>query len=503
VSITPSAQYRLTIRVKLDDAAGLVGAVTSAIGEAGGVVGAIDLVESDGAGSVRDIVVDAGNREHWGRILAAIEALPGVAVIDTTDRTFLLHVGGKIEQHNKHPLKTRDDLSMVYTPGVARVCKAIHDDPDKAFQYTIKRNTVAVVSDGTAVLGLGDIGPAAAMPVMEGKACLFKEFAGIDAFPICLDTKDPEEIVHTIELIAPGFGGINLEDISAPRCFQIEEQLQAALDIPVFHDDQHGTAVVVMAALLNAVKLTGRRLEDLQVLVIGLGAAGIAVTKIMLSAGVRHIVGADSRGALHVRREDYLDGSMSAVKRWYAESTNPDCRDGAPAEVIDGMDLMIGVSGARVLPAQALERMNDDAMVFAMANPNPEVIPEEAAPYVRIMATGRSDYPNQINNVLCFPGIFRGALDVRAPRITEAMKMAAAQAIADIVPDEELREDYIIPSVFNRDVAPAVAAAVAEQARSSGEAQAGHEVGFAHGDTSTPHVGAPAGMPAGAGSSGG
>jgi malate dehydrogenase (oxaloacetate-decarboxylating) len=482
VSITPSAQYRLTIRVKLDDNHSVVGQVTTAIGEAGGMVAAVDLVESDGHGSVRDIVVDASNREHWGRILGAIEALEGVEVIDTTDRTFMLHAGGKIEQHNKHPLKTRDDLSMAYTPGVARVCIAIRDDPDKAFQYTIKRNTVAVVSDGTAVLGLGDIGPAAAMPVMEGKACLFKEFAGVDAFPICLDTKDPDEIVQAVKLMAPGFGGINLEDISAPRCFEIEDRLKQELDIPVFHDDQHGTAVVVMAALFNAVKLTERRMEDLHVLVIGLGAAGVAVTKILLAAGVRHIIGADSRGALHIKRSDYLDGSMNSVKRWFAEVTNPECRDGKPADVIDGADLLIGLSGARALPAEALRQMNHDAMVFAMANPNPEVNPEEAGPYVRIMATGRSDYPNQINNVLCFPGIFRGALDVRAPSITEEMKMAAAQAIADIVPEGELREDYIIPSVFNRDVAPAVAAAVADEARASGTALAGHEVGFAQGE---------------------
>jgi malate dehydrogenase (oxaloacetate-decarboxylating) len=486
VSVTPSPQYRLTIRVKLDDAQGtLLGLLTAAIAQAGGIVGAVDPIEVDAEGSVRDIVVDASGRDHWQRILEAIAALAGVEVIDTTDRTFQLHLGGKIEQHNKHPLKTREDLSMLYTPGVARVCKAIHDDPGKAFQYTIKRNTVAVVSDGTAVLGLGDIGPAAAMPVMEGKACLFKEFAGVDAFPICLDTRDPDAIVQAVRLIAPGFGGINLEDISAPRCFEIEERLQQELEIPVFHDDQHGTAVVVMAALLNATKLTGRRLEDLHVLVIGLGAAGIAVTKIMREAGVRQIVGADSRGALHVQRSDYLDGSMNPAKRWFAEVTNPECRSGTPADVIEGADLLIGVSGARALPAQALERMNADAMVFAMANPNPEVIPEEAAPYVRIMATGRSDYPNQINNVLCFPGIFRGALDVRAPAITEEMKMAAAEAIAAIVPEEELREDYIIPSVFNRDVAPAVAAAVAEQARASGTALAGQEVGFAQGETLT------------------
>ncbi len=482
MSATPSAQYRLTIRVKLDDEQGMLGAVTSAIAAAGGMVGAVDLVEVDGGNSLRDIVVDASGRDHWGEIIAAIEALDGAEVIDTTDRTFLLHVGGKIEQHNKHPLKTRDDLSMAYTPGVARVCLAIAEDADKAFQYTIKRNTVAVVSDGTAVLGLGDIGPRAAMPVMEGKCCLFKEFAGVDAFPICLDTKSPDEIVNTVKLIAPAFGGINLEDISAPRCFEVEERLKAELDIPVFHDDQHGTAVVVMAALLNAVKLTERRLEELSVLIIGLGAAGIAVTKILLEGGVRQIVGCDSQGALHVEREDYLDGKMNKTKRWFAEQTNPDCRAGRPADVIDGADLLIGLSGARALPAEALARMNKDAMVFAMANPNPEVIPEEAAPYVRIMATGRSDYPNQINNVLCFPGIFRGALDVRAPDITEQMKMAAARAIADIVEEGELREDYIIPSVFNRDVAPAVAAAVADEARAAGTALAGQEVGFAPGE---------------------
>jgi malate dehydrogenase (oxaloacetate-decarboxylating) len=489
MSATPSAQYRLTIRVKLDDAHGLLAHVTSAIGDTGGIVGAVDLVEVEGNHSLRDIVVDGTGPEHWERILQAIGAIGGVQVIDTTDRTFQLHVGGKLEQANRHPLKTRDDLSMVYTPGVARVCLAIAEEQDRAFQYTIKRNTVAVVSDGTAVLGLGNIGPRAAMPVMEGKCCLFKEFAAVDAFPLCLDTTDPEEIVHAVKLVAPGFGGINLEDISAPRCFEIEERLKQELDIPVFHDDQHGTAVVVMAALLNAVKLTGRCLEDLRVLIIGLGAAGIAVTKILLAAGVRDIVGADSRGVLHSQREDYLDGSMNAAKRWFAESTNPDCRQGTPADVIDGMDLLIGLSGARALAPEALARMNRDAMVFAMANPNPEVKPEEAQPYVRIMATGRSDYPNQINNVLCFPGVFRGALDVRASDITESMKMAAAHAIAAIVGEDELREDYIIPSVFNRDVAPAVAAAVAEEARARGIAHAGLEVGFAPGDTIT--AGAP------------
>jgi malate dehydrogenase (oxaloacetate-decarboxylating) len=484
VSGVTSAQYSLTLRVEIDHRPGMLGKVASAIGDAGGTIGSVDLVSLEGGHTVRDITVDTAGDEHGRAIVAAVDAVDGANVIDATDRTLRMHVGGKIEMRNRHPLKTRDDLSMAYTPGVARVCMAINGDRDKAFQYTIKRNTVAVVSDGSAVLGLGDIGPEAAMPVMEGKAMLFKEFAGVDAFPICLDTKDPDAIVAIVEAIAPGFGGINLEDISAPRCFEIEDRLRASLDIPVFHDDQHGTAVVTLAALLNAVKLTGRRLEDLRVLVVGLGAAGVAVARILLGAGVTHIVGCDSRGALHTGRADYLDGSMPPVKRWFAEATNPELRSGGPADVIEGADLFIGLSGARVMPPDALARMNDDAMVFAMANPNPEVTPEEAAPYARIIATGRSDYPNQINNVLCFPGIFRGALDVRARDITEEMKMAAARGIAEIVADDELREDYIIPSVFDRSVADAVADAVAAQAKRQGTAAAGgDEVGYAPGDT--------------------
>ncbi|MHB1539195.1 MAG: malic enzyme-like NAD(P)-binding protein [Solirubrobacteraceae bacterium] len=480
---SPSAQYRLTIRVRLDESSGSLAELTAAVGAADGLLGSVDVVQTEHGGSVRDIVVDARSEEHWSEIVAAIEALPGAQVIDVTDRTFLMHLGGKLEQHNRHPLKTRDDLSMVYTPGVARVCLAIEREPAKAFQYTIKRNTVAVVSDGTAVLGLGDIGPAAAMPVMEGKCCLFKEFAGVDAFPICLDSTDPQELVRTVELLAPSFGGINLEDISAPRCFEVEDALKERLDIPVFHDDQHGTAVVVLAALLNAVKLTGRDLGSLRVLIIGVGAAGIAVTKILRAAGVSDFIGADSRGAIHVQRGDYLDGSMHASKRWFAEVSNAECLHGPPAELTEEVDLVVGLSGARVLPAQSLSRMRSDGMVFAMANPTPEVSPEEAAPYVRLIATGRSDYPNQINNVLCFPGVFRGALDVRAPAITEEMKIAAAHAIAGIVREQELREDYIIPSVFNRDVAPAVASAVAEQARELSLARAGEEVGFADAET--------------------
>jgi len=477
-----SAQYSIILRVEIDHRPGMLGRVATAIGDAGGSIGSVDLSSIDGLHTIRDITIDTAGEEHAQRIAAAVDAVDGARLIDTSDRTFLLHVGGKIEQRNKLPLRTRDDLSMAYTPGVARVCSAIAADRDKAFQYTIKRNTVAVVSDGSAVLGLGDIGPEAAMPVMEGKALLFKEFGGVDAFPICLDTQDPDEIVRTVELIAPGFGGVNLEDISAPRCFEIEERLKRSLDIPVFHDDQHGTAVVVLAALLNAIRLTGKDLQSLNVLVVGLGAAGIAVTKILLQAGVTHVIGCDSKGALHTGRADYEE--MPPMKRWFAEATNPEKRAGGPADVIDGADLFIGLSGARVIPPEALGRMNDDAMVFAMANPTPEISPEEAEPYARVIATGRSDYPNQINNVLCFPGIFRGALDVRAREITEEMKMAAARGIASIVTDAELREDYIIPSVFNRDVADAVAAAVADQAKAQGNNQArGDEIGYAASDT--------------------
>ncbi|HEX8104546.1 MAG TPA: NAD-dependent malic enzyme [Solirubrobacteraceae bacterium] len=484
MAASPSAQYSVIVRVEIAHRPGMLGQVASAIGLAGGTIGSVDLVSIDDQRTLRDFVVDTSGEEHYEQIRAEVDAIDGAHVVDCTDRTFQIHIGGKIEQRNKIPVKTRDDLSMAYTPGVARVCEAIAADRTKAFQYTIKRNTVAVVSDGSAVLGLGDIGPEAAMPVMEGKAMLFKEFGGVDAFPICLDTKDPDEIVAIVQALAPTFGGINLEDISAPRCFEIEDRLKRSLEIPVFHDDQHGTAVVVLAALLNAVKLTGKQLGDLRVLVIGLGAAGVAVTRLLLDAGVTDVIGCDSRGALSTDRADYQDGSMSDVKRWYAEHTNQEKRSGKPADVIEGADLFIGLSGAKVMDPEALAKMNDGAMVFAMANPTPEVTPEEAAPYARIIATGRSDYPNQINNVLCFPGIFRGALDVRASEITENMKMAAARGIAAIIGDDELREDYIIPSVFNRDVADAVADAVAEEARAEGAANADDtEIGYAPGDT--------------------
>jgi malate dehydrogenase (oxaloacetate-decarboxylating) len=477
-----SAQFSLTVRVRIDHRPGMLGRVATAIGEAGGTIGDVELIAVDEGRMVRDITIDAGDEAHEHGIVEAVRGVEGAEVVDWTDRTLGMHVGGKLEVRSKYALRSADDLSRAYTPGVARVCSAIAADPDKAFQYTVKRNTVAVVSDGTAVLGLGDIGPRAAMPVMEGKAMLFKEFAGVDAFPLCLSTKDPDAIVATVEAVAPGFGGINLEDISAPRCFEVERRLQESLDIPVFHDDQHGTAVVTLAALLNACRLTGRDISTVRALIIGVGAAGVAVAKILRAAGVRDIVGCDSRGALHPGREDYA--ALSPEKRWLADETNADGRTGGPADVIEGMDLLVGLSGARALAPEALAGMAPDAMVFAMANPTPEVSPEEAAPYARVIATGRSDYPNQINNVLCFPGIFRGALDVRARAITEPMKMAAARGIAAIVGDDELRETYVIPSPFNRDVAPAVADAVAAEARTTGEAQSRPaEFGYAVGDT--------------------
>src|SRR5215217_4863605 len=480
--LQPSASYSFTMRLHLPQEGSAFAGVAQAIADTEAMLGAIDLVRVESQQVVRDVTVACRDADHAEAVVKAVRALDGVHVDSVSDRTFLMHKGCKIEVRSKLPLKTRDDLSMAYTPGVGRVSMAIHDDPSAAWALTIKGNTVAVVSDGTAVLGLGDIGPAAAMPVMEGKAMLFKEFARVHAFPICLDTKDAEEIVAAVRSIAPGFGGINLEDISAPRCFEIEERLKAELPIPVFHDDQHGTAVVTLAAVLNACKLTGRRIEDVRALIVGVGAAGIAVAKILLAAGVRDVIGCDSRGALHRAREDYE--SLPPMKRWLADATNRDARAGPPAEVIEGADLFVGLSGARVMPAAALASMAPDAMVFAMANPTPEVTPEEAAPYARVIATGRSDYPNRINNVLCFPGIFRGALDVRAREITESMKMAAAEGIAAIVGDDELREDYVIPSAFNRAVAPAVADAVAREARSSGWAEAGAgEFGYAHADT--------------------
>jgi malate dehydrogenase (oxaloacetate-decarboxylating) len=395
-----------------------------------------------------------------------MRAVEGVEVEHVSDRTFLAHLGGKIEMQGKIPLKTRDDLSMAYTPGVARISLAIAEDPVKAWNLTIKQNTVAVVSDGTAVLGLGDIGPEAAMPVMEGKALLFKEFAGIDAWPLCLATKDVDEIVTIVKAIAPGFGGINLEDISAPRCFEIEERLRAELDIPVFHDDQHGTAVVTYAAIVNALKVVGKAPGDVRVVITGAGAAGVAVAQILLAAGIEDVVVCDRRGAIGAARDD-----LNESKQALAAKTNPHGLTGSADEVLAGADVFIGLSGPGAVTVEAVRAMAEKAIVFAMANPTPEVLPEAIADTAAVIATGRSDYPNQINNVLAFPGIFRGALDVRASTISEGMKLAAGEAIARAVPEDELEPEYVIPSVFNRDVAPAVARAVAEAAQREGLAR--------------------------------
>ncbi len=467
MSITPSASYSLTLRVKLRSRAGTLGELTTAIGRAGGDIGAIDIAQASRDFVIRDITVNAASSTHGEEIIKAVRNIDGVEVINISDRTFLMHLGGKIEVVPKMPLKTRDDLSMAYTPGVARVCEAIRDDPDKVFTLTIKKNTVAIVTDGTAVLGLGDIGPAAAMPVMEGKAMLFKEFAGVDAFPICLNTKDPEEIVQTVKAIAVAFGGINLEDISAPRCFQIEDRLKEELNIPVFHDDQHGTAVVVLAALINALKIVGKNMSELKVVVNGVGAAGVACTKIIMAAGVKNVIGCDQFGALYEDRREH----MNWVKDWYARSTNPNREQGSVHDVIKGADVFLGLSVPGVIGIEDLKRMAEKPIVFAMANPTPEIMPEEAEPYVAVMATGRSDYPNQINNVLSFPGIFRGALSCRASRINEAMKLAAAHAIAGIITNDELNPEYIVPSVFDKRVAEAVAKGVEDAAYESGVAR--------------------------------
>lgn len=464
---TPNASYSLTLRVKIHNRPGKLGQLTTAIGAAGGDIEAIDIVSVGKDFLIRDITVNASSEKHDQEIVEAVKHIDGVEIVHVSDKTFLMHLGGKIETVSKIPLKTRSDLSMAYTPGVARVCEAIHKDPEKAFTLTIKKNTVAVVSDGTAVLGLGDIGPAAAMPVMEGKAQLFKEFGGVDAFPICLNTKDPHEIVQTIKNISVAFGGINLEDISAPRCFEIEERLKEELDIPVFHDDQHGTAVVVLAALINALKIVGKRMEDVKVVVNGIGAAGVACSKIVMAAGVKNLIGCDTSGALFEGRRE----NMNWVKDWFARNTNPHKEAGSIHDVIKGADVFFGLSVPGVIDIADLDAMAKDPIVFAMSNPTPEIMPEDAAGHVAVMATGRSDYPNQINNVLCFPGIFRGALNCRASRINESMKLAAANAIAGIITTDELHPDYIIPSVFDRRVGEAVAREVEEAAYASGVAR--------------------------------
>ena len=461
-----SASYSATLRVLLPDSPGSFARVAKAIGDAGGLLGAIDLVRVEEHEKVRDVTVQAGSSEHLEAIVAAVRAVEGVDVEHVSDRTFLLHLGGKLEVVPRTPLKTRDDLSMAYTPGVARVCQAIAADPDSAWNLTIKKNTVAVVSDGTAVLGLGDIGPEAAMPVMEGKAVLFKEFGEVDAFPLCVPTKDVDEIVAFCKALAPTFGGINLEDISAPRCFEIEQRLRDELDIPVFHDDQHGTAIVTLAAVVNALEVVGKRLEDVTIVMTGVGAAGIATADILMHAGARNVIGADQRGAVYRGRAD-----LSDAKAAFAERSNPDNRQGTADELLAGADVFIGLSAPGAITAAGVRTMAPGAIVFAMANPNPEVAPEEIAEHVTVVGTGRSDYPNQINNVLAFPGVFRGALDVRASAITEGMKVAASHALATVIAPDELGPEYVIPGVFNRDVAPRVAAAVAEAAERDGVAR--------------------------------
>jgi len=465
----PSASYSLTVRVEIDNQPGMLGKVTSAIGKGGGDIGAVDLVEVGRRTITRDITFKASGESHGQQVVERLRALEGLRVVNVSDRTFLMHLGGKIEVKGKMAVRTRDDLSMAYTPGVARVCMAIHRDPDKAYTLTIKQNTVAVVTDGTAVLGLGDIGPNGAQPVMEGKALIFKEFAGVDAFPVCLATKDVNEIVMIVKAISPVFGGINLEDISAPRCFEIEERLQRDLDIPVFHDDQHGTAVVVLAALINALKLVKKKLADIRIVFTGAGASGIATAKLLMKAGARHIIGCDRAGAIYKGRTE----NMNSMKEWFADHTNPRRVKGTAGDALVGADVFIGLSGPGVVTLKDVKGMSRDPIVFAMANPIPEIQPEEAGPFVRVMATGRSDYPNQINNSCCFPGFFRGMLDVRARRVTDEMKLSAARALAALVGKGELSEEYITPSMFDRRVVEAVAGAVAEAAVKTGVARKG------------------------------
>ncbi len=464
---TPSVSHTFTMRLKYPNGIGMFARIAQTIGKRGGDLGGIDIVTAENKTMTRDVTVRARSQEHMHQLIDAVRAIPTVKVVHISDRVFLLHLGGKIALRNKVPVTTRDTLSMAYTPGVARVSMAIAEDRKKVWQLTIKGNSVAVVSDGTAVLGLGDIGPEAAMPVMEGKAMLFKEFADIDAYPICLNTKDPDEIVSAVAALAVGFGGINLEDISAPRCFEIEQKLQARLDIPVFHDDQHGTAVIVLAALLNALRLTRQKLPALRVVISGAGAAGTAITKMLLRAGARDIVVCDRQGSLNPARAAELNPS----KLWVSEHTNPRRLRGTLEDALKHAHVFIGVSGPGTVDAKALKRMAPKPIVFALANPVPEIMPEEAAQKAFIVATGRSDYPNQINNVLAFPGIFRGALSVRACNINEEMKLAAAHAIANTISRRQLSPEYIVPSVFNRDVVKHVAAAVRQAAVDTGTAR--------------------------------
>ncbi len=463
MSAVPGAQYSVNLRVRLDNKPGVLGRLAVAIGEEGGNIFAIEGFVAKGPVLERDIVVNCYSVQHQEQIVDVVGRVDGVELLDSFDRTFRMHEGGKIEVLPLCPVGDKDDLSMAYTPGVARICRAIVDDLGVADTHTIRKNTVAIVSDGTAVLGLGDIGPRAAMPVMEGKALLFKEFGQIDAFPICLDVDGPHELIETVVRLAPTFGGINLEDIAAPGAFEVEDALKERLDIPVFHDDQHGTAVVALAGLENALRIVGKKMGDVSVVVAGVGAAGVAVGKILLGAGVGSVIGVDRQGAVYEGR-----GDLNPAKQWFAEHTNRDRRSGSLSEVMAGADVFVGLSGPGLIGPEDVKAMADDPVVFAMANPDPEILPEQVEGLVAVMATGRSDYPNQINNVLAFPGIFRGALDVRASDITENMKLAAADAIAESVSEVELAPDFIVPSVFDKAVPLRVAQAVAAAARADG-----------------------------------
>ncbi|MFQ5900609.1 MAG: NAD-dependent malic enzyme [Thermodesulfobacteriota bacterium] len=460
----PSPSYSFTIRLRALNKPGMVGKVTSTIGRVGGDIGAIDIVKVEKTFIIRDYTVNTGNITHSTDIVEAIKKLDGVEVVNVSDRTFLIHLGGKISVENKVPLNTRDDLSMAYTPGVARVCSEIAKDKNKVYKLSIKKNTIAIVTDGSAVLGLGDIGPEAAIPVMEGKCMLFKRFGGVNAFPICLNIRDPDEIVDTVANISPIFGGINLEDISSPRCFEIEEKLSERLDIPVFHDDQHGTAIVVLAGVMNALKVVGKRINDIKIVVCGTGAAGISCCRLLLSAGAKNIVGVDSAGILYRGRTN----NMNPAKEEFARESNPYNEKGSLEDAFKGADLFIGVSATDIVSVKMLESMSDNPIVFALSNPNPEIDPAIAAPHVAIMATGRSDYQNQINNVLCFPGIFKGLLECSAITINLEMKIAASYAIASVIDRSELSADYIIPSVFDERVADEVAKAVVKVAAETG-----------------------------------
>jgi malate dehydrogenase (oxaloacetate-decarboxylating) len=455
-----SASYSITVRLTADGDPASIGRIATAVGSAGGAVTAIDVVDSRPDGLTVDVTCSAADAAHSEEMVQALRDVPGVRVRKVSDRTFLLHLGGKLEVASRVPLKTRDDLSMAYTPGVARVCLALAEHPEDVRRLTIKGNTVAVVTDGSAVLGLGDIGPGAALPVMEGKAALFKRFADIDAWPICLDTQDVDEIVRAVELLAPGFGGINLEDIAAPRCFEIERRLRDKLDIPVFHDDQHGTAIVALAALRNALRVVDKQLPDVKVVVAGGGAAGTAIVHLLLRAGANRVLVWDREGILSPD-----DERLSRAKKDLAQRTNPDCVRGELPDALEGADVFIGVSAGNVLAVEDLGRMAERAVVFPMANPTPEVDPVRARQYAAVVASGRSDLPNQINNVLAFPGVFRGLLDARATEISDGMLLAAADAISAVVRDDQLNANYIIPSVFDPEVTKAVAAAVADQAR--------------------------------------